>query len=97
MLVLKMSGKHLQISDEKELVQMPNVDIRTQAVCIQALEDAIRYYDLLSQSETTDSDDYEESKYRYEVELSRLCEIYATEEEKGLAPVPLKKLLKNAG
>ncbi|HTF97512.1 MAG TPA: hypothetical protein VL995_15335 [Cellvibrio sp.] len=74
---------------------MPSVDIRTLSVCIQALEDAIRYYDLLSQSETTDSDDYEECKYMYEVELSRLCEIYAKEEEKGLVPVPLKKLLKN--
>ena len=31
----------------------------------------------------------------YEVELNRMCEIYAKEEEKGLAPVPLKKLLKN--
>jgi hypothetical protein len=75
---------------------MPNIDIRTLSVCIQALEDAIRYYDLLSQSETTDSNDYEECKYMYEVELSRLCEIYAKEEEKGLTPVPLKKLLKNA-
>ena len=75
---------------------MPNIDIRTISVCIQALEDAIRYYDLLSQSETTDSDDYEECKYMYEIELSRLCEIYSKEEEKGLAPVPLNKLLKNA-
>ena len=75
---------------------MPNIDIRTLSVCIQALEDAIRYYDLLSQSETTDSDDYEECKYMYEVELSRICEIYSKEEEKGLVPIPLKKLLKNA-
>ena len=74
---------------------MPNVDIRSLSVCIQALEDAIRYYELLAQSETTDSDDYEECRYMYEVELNRMCEIYAKEEEKGLAPVPLKKLLKN--
>ena len=74
---------------------MPNIDIRTISVCIQALEDAIRYYDLLSQSETTDSDDYEECKYMYELELSRLCEFYSKEEEKGLTPVPLKQLLKN--
>jgi len=75
---------------------MPDIDIRTISVCIQALEDAIRYYDLLSQSETTNRDDYEECKYMYEVELSKMCEIYLKEEEKGLAPVPLKKLLKNA-
>jgi hypothetical protein len=75
---------------------MPNIDIKTISVCIQALEDAIRYYDLLSQSDTTNSDDYEECRYMYEVELSRLCEIYSKEEEKGLAPVPLGTLLKSA-
>jgi len=32
----------------------------------------------------------------YEVELSRICEIYSKEEGKGLVPVPLNKLLKNA-
>ena len=74
---------------------MPNLDIRTISVCIQALEDAIRYYELLSQSETTDSDDYEECKYMYEVELSRICELYSKEQEKGLVPVPLERLLKN--
>lgn len=73
---------------------MPNIDNRTIAVCIQALEDAVRYYELLSQSETVDSDDYEECKYMYEVELSRLCEIYKAEEDKGSAAIPLSKLLK---
>jgi len=38
---------------------MINLDIRTISVCIQALEDAIRYYDLLSQSDLTNSDDFE--------------------------------------
>ncbi|GAB2190601.1 hypothetical protein MAH1_22090 [Sessilibacter sp. MAH1] len=75
---------------------MPNVDIRTLAVCIQALEDATRYYELLSQSDTTDSENYEECVYMYEVELARLCEIYKKEEEKGFAPVPLNDLLKDA-
>ncbi|MBJ7556154.1 hypothetical protein MSP8886_02449 [Marinomonas spartinae] len=75
---------------------MLDADIRSIFVCIQALEDAIRYYDLLAQSDTTDSDDYEECKYMYEVELSRLCEIYSKEEERGNVPVPLKKLLKNS-
>ena len=74
---------------------MPNVDTRSLSVCIQALEDAIRYYDLLSQSETTDSNDYEECKYMYELELSRLCALYAEVEKKGEAPIPLAKLLKN--
>ena len=74
---------------------MVNIDIRSISVCIQALEDSIRYYDLLGQSDTTDSDDFEECKYMYEVELSRLCELYKAEEKKGNAPVPLNKLLKS--
>ncbi|MGP9801317.1 hypothetical protein [Rheinheimera sp. NSM] len=74
---------------------MQNLDLRSVAVCIQALEDAIRYYELLAQSETTDSDDYEECKYMYEVELSRLCELYSAAEQRGEAPTPLKKLLKS--
>lgn len=73
---------------------MLTLDVQSVSVCIQALEDAIRYYDLLAQSDTTDSDDFEECKYMYEVELSRLCEIYAAAEERGDAPVPLEKLLK---
>lgn len=72
-----------------------NVDIRSISVCIQALEGAIRYYELLSQSETTNNDDYQECIYMYEVELSRLCEMYSKAEESGAAPVPLKKLLKD--
>lgn len=73
---------------------MLTLDIRSISVCIQALEDAIRYYDLLAQSDTTNSDDFEECKYMYEVELSRLCEIYSAAEARGDAPVPLAKLLK---
>jgi hypothetical protein len=74
---------------------MVNIDIRTISVCIQSLDDSIRYYDLLSQSDTVDSDDFEECKYMYEVELSRLCELYAQEEKKGNVPIPLSKLLKS--
>lgn len=74
---------------------MDKLDIRTVSVCIQALEDAIRYYELLSQSETTDSDDYEECIYMYEVELSKLCDLYKTAEKNGEAPIPLEKLLKS--
>lgn len=73
---------------------MANIDIKSIAVCIQALDDAVRYYELLAQSDTTDDADYEECKYMYEVELSRLCEIYSKAEEQGEAPVPLAKLLK---
>ncbi len=73
---------------------MVNIDIRSISVCIQALDDSIRYYDLLSQSDTVDSDDFEECKYMYEVELSRLCELYSAEEKKGNVPIPLSKLLK---
>lgn len=71
---------------------MFNIDIRILAVCIQALDDAIRYYDFLSQSETVDSDDFEECKYMYEVELSRLCDIYSAEERAGNVSTPLAKL-----
>ena len=73
---------------------MPELSINSIAVCIQALEDAISYYDLLSKSQTVDPDDHEETKYMYEVELAKLSAIYATEEKKGNAPVPLAKLLK---
>ena len=61
---------------------MVNVDIRS--ICIQSLEDSIWYYDLLSQSEAADSDDFEECKYMYEAELSRLCELYSAEEKKEM-------------
>ena len=74
---------------------MVNIDIRTISVCIQSLDDSIRYYNLLSQSDTVDSDDFEECKYMYEVELSRLCELYLQEEKKGNVPIPLSKLLKS--
>jgi|GEM_PF-5809983 len=75
---------------------MPSLDLRTVAVCIRGLEDAIRYYDLMAQSETTDSDDYEECKYMYEVELSQLCELYSEAEKRGEAPTPLSKLLNSS-
>ena len=68
---------------------MPNIGNRTIAVCIQAREDAVNYYELLSQSETVDSDDHGECKYMYEVELSRLCELYKVEESNGRAPILL--------
>jgi len=74
---------------------MPVIDNSTLATSIQALEDAIRYYDLLSQSDTIDSDDYEECKYMYQLELSKLCEIYENESKAGNVSVPLSKLLKN--
>jgi len=63
------------------------------SVCIQALQRAIRFNDFLSQSQTVDSDDHEESSYMYEQELSRLIEIYANEERLGRVNIPLAELL----
>lgn len=72
---------------------MVEIDIRSLAVCIQALQRAIRFADSLSQSRTADADDYDESSYMYEQELSRLVGIYTKEEQAGRASVPLGKLL----
>lgn len=72
---------------------MANIDPRSLSVCIQALQDAIRYNDFISQSETVDSDDYVESSYLYELELCRLIEIYKSEEKLGNVSIPLSQLL----
>lgn len=72
---------------------MPKVDKRSLSICIQALQKAIRFNDFLSQSETVESDDYEESSYMYELELNRLCEIYKDEELEGNVSIPLADLL----
>jgi hypothetical protein len=72
---------------------VPDIDIRSLSVCIQALQRALRFNDFLSQSQTVDSDDHEESSYMYEQELSRLIEIYANEERLGRVNIPLSKLL----
>lgn len=73
---------------------MPDVDNGMLAVCIQALQKAIKFNEFLSQSETVDGNDYEESSYMFEVELSKLCKIYKAEEEKGNVPIPLSSLLR---
>src|SRR5262245_24292618 len=64
---------------------VPDLHLRSIAVCIQALQDAISYFDLLCQSPTVNPDDHEESKDMYEVELARLSKIYEAEEKKGNA------------
>ena len=75
---------------------MPDVDIRSISVCIQALPDAIRHYEFLCQSQTVDPDDYEEAKCMYELELARLSEIYAAEEKQGRTSIPLAALIKHS-
>lgn len=72
---------------------MPNIDNGSLSVCIQALQKAIRHNEFLAQSQTVDSDDYEESSHMYEVELSKLVNLYKQEEKKGSVPIPLSKLL----
>lgn len=72
---------------------MLTLDVQSVSVCIQALDDAIRHCNLLAQLEAVNSDDFEEFKYMYEVELSRLCKVYSQVEARGEAPIPLKKLL----
>jgi hypothetical protein len=63
-------------------------------VCIQALQDAIKFADFLSQSETVSAADHDESSYMYELELSRLVKIYASEERAGRVNIPLAELLR---
>ncbi|GAB2189620.1 hypothetical protein MAH1_12280 [Sessilibacter sp. MAH1] len=72
---------------------MPIVNEKSLAICIQALQKAIKFNDFLSQSDTVDSDDYEESSYMYELELNRLCDLYKSEEIKGNVSIPLASLL----
>ncbi|TMN94674.1 hypothetical protein [Pseudoalteromonas sp. S558] len=72
---------------------MPSIETKTLSVCIQALQAAIKHNDFLSQSETVDKNDYEESSYMYELELVKLIKLYKKEEENGV-PIPLKDLLK---
>ncbi|GAA5213561.1 hypothetical protein ACFSJ3_03310 [Corallincola platygyrae] len=73
---------------------MPNVDVRSLSVCIQALQTAIAHNNFLFQSSTVDKDDYEESSYMFELELAKLVEIYKVEEEAGNTQIPLELLLK---
>ncbi len=72
---------------------MPNINENSLVVCIQALQKAIRFNDFISQSDTVDSDNYEESSYMFELELSRLCELYKIEEKNGNVSIPLSSLL----
>lgn len=72
---------------------MPDIDNSSLSVCIQALQKAIRHNEFLAQSQTVDSDGYEESSHMYEVELSKLVNLYKQEERKGNVPIPLSKLL----
>ena len=73
---------------------MPDVDVRSLSVCIQALQRAIQFNELMSRSEPADADDYEESSYMFELELGRLAKIYRTEERAGRVDVPLDRLLR---
>ena len=73
---------------------MPQVDVRTLSVCIQALQTAIKHNDFLSQSATVDADDYEESSYMFELELAKLVKLYRQEEVAGNVNIPLAELLK---
>ena len=72
---------------------MADIDPRSLSVCIQALQKAIKYNDFLSQSETVDSNDYEESSYMYELELLKLIKIYRSEEKINNVSIPLSQLL----
>lgn len=67
---------------------------RSLSVCIQALQAAIRYNELLERSETTEAIDYQESSLVYERELIHLIEKYKQVEEGGRARIPLRSLLR---
>ena len=72
---------------------MPNIDIRSLSVCIQALQKAIKYNDFLSQSDTVDPNDFEESSSIFEIELFNIAKIYKQEEIAGRVNIPLAELL----
>jgi hypothetical protein len=73
---------------------VPDIDVRSLSVCIQALQRAIRFNELMAHSETVDEEDYEQSSYMYELELSRLAKIYRAEEAAGRVDVPLSRILR---
>jgi hypothetical protein len=73
---------------------MPDVDVDTLAVCLQALEKALKFNALVSASQTVGLRAYAESDLQYERALQTLIRIYKKEERQGKVPVPLKKLLK---
>lgn len=70
--------------DDKIKEPVTSYSTGTLSVYIQALQKAIWYNEFLAQSQTVDSDDYEESSHMYEVELSKLVELYMLEEKNGM-------------
>jgi len=73
---------------------LQNINGSSLSVCIQALQKAIRFNEFLSQSDTIDADDFEESSLMFEQELVRLCRLYRDEESRNGVPIPLAQLLK---
>ena len=78
---------------EYRLENMQTPDHRMMSVCIQALQDAIKYYEFLSQSETVDIDDYQECIFMYERQLCQLVKLYKKAEAEGNVNIPLEELL----
>ena len=72
---------------------MAKVDTGSLSVCIQALQDAMKYYEFISQSETVNKDDHEECVFMYANELARLIDVYKKEEKLGNTDIPLAELL----
>ena len=72
---------------------MAEIDIRSLAVCIQALQRAIRFHDFLNRAQAVDPDGQEDKSYMYEQELNRLVGIYKIEEQAGRALIALADLL----
>jgi len=73
---------------------MPHVDMDTLAVCIQALEKALKFIEHFESSETVNSRHKAESRMMYEGTLDKICHLYKDEERKGNASIPLNKLVK---
>ncbi|XZZ63082.1 hypothetical protein ACJJIF_06030 [Microbulbifer sp. SSSA002] len=64
-------------------ILLRNFNEKSLVICIQALQTAIKFNEFLSQSETTENDNYEESSYMYELEP------YRQEEAAGSITIPL--------
>jgi hypothetical protein len=72
---------------------MPNVDISSLTLCLQALDTAVRYHEQFAKSETVDSDDDAELIFAYEREIQRLGSLYEAEQKRHPDYPPLKDLL----
>lgn len=72
---------------------MEHIDSRNLSVCIQGLQDAIKYAEFLSRSDNVEEDDHKESIFMYERELIKMVDLYKKLEKDNKVNIPLAKLV----